>query len=96
MDPLFCDGGNAESFVDLVNRTNGAILKLKKLESVNYVISHGNFMRNLLILLNDYSYFNLLEKTNDLYLQIMQKFTESYLIGNLPIRNTEVFDIGEL
>lgn len=96
MDPLFHDGGNSESFKNLVDRVNSGILKMKNLDGLNYLFTHANFIRCLLVLLDSFPDFNMQQKTNDLYLQIMQKFEESYLSGNLPIKNTEIFDISKL
>lgn len=96
MDPLFHDGGNSESFKNFVNRTNSGILKMKDLDGLNCIFTHANFIRCLLVLLDSFSDFNMQQKTNNLYLQIMQKFEESYLSGNLPVKNTEIFDISNL
>ncbi len=96
MDPLFHDGGNSESFKDLVDRVNVSILKMNNLHGINYIFTHANFIRCLLVLLNDYPDFNKQQNKDYLYLQIMQKFEESYLSGNLPIKNTEIFDVSEL
>ncbi len=96
IDPIYCDGGDAESFKDFVNRANQSIIKMKNLKGVNYIFSHENFIRCVLILLNEFKEFNNEEKTKDLYERIMKKFTESYKTSEPSIKNTDVFDVSGL
>ncbi|MEK7136468.1 MAG: phosphoglycerate mutase family protein [Patescibacteria group bacterium] len=96
IDPLYNDGGEAESFKDFTIRVNLAILKMKQLQGLNYIFTHGHFIRCVITLLSYFKDYNSLDKTTDLYLKIMEKFEETYLSGELKIKNTEIFELTEL
>lgn len=95
LNPHFNDGGDAESFIDFVNRVNASILEMKKILGVNYIITHTNYIRCAVILLEKFSEFNKSLPANSLYADIMSEFTQSYLTGDLIIGNTNFYDLTE-
>lgn len=95
LDPFYHDGGNSESFKEFVQRVNLCILKMKNLSGVNYIFSHENFIRCSLVLLRYFPESNFENEEVDLYLKIMEKFSETYHSGTLDIKNIEIFNISE-
>lgn len=96
LDPLYNDGGNAESFKNFVERVSSSILKMRHLRGVNYIFTHRNFIRCALTLLSNFDKYETTTKSPDLYLKIMMRFVETYHSGKLEIKNAEVFDLTDL
>lgn len=96
MSPFYNDGGNAESFKDFVERVNVCILRMKNLTGINYIFTHSNFIRCVVVLISFFREYNTLDKNPDLYLKIMKKFTKTYHSGKLDIKNAEIFNISDL
>lgn len=93
-NPFYKDSSNTESFMELVERVNVVILKLKKLPlGINYIFSHGNFIRILLLLLNEYNNFNSIKRDEIFYKKIMQRYKIFLNDSSVDIYNTAVFDI---
>ena len=96
-DPLYRDAENVESFADLVNRVNNVAIKLKKIpDGLNYIFSHGLFMRVLFLVLNNFPDLNQRKNDEGIYLEIMRKFEEFYHNSEISFKNTTRIDITEL
>ena len=96
-DPYYKDAETVENFVEMVERANRVILKLKKIpDGVNYVFSHGLFMRTMYDLFLFFPNFNSMEKTPELYKEIFEKFDIIYSGTEISFHNTTILDITEL
>lgn len=96
MDPFYTDSATTESFVDFVERVNLSILKMKTLQGLNYIFTHGNYIRCVIVLLSYFENYNSIDKNSDLYFKIMKQFTKTYHSGELDIKNVDMFELSNL
>lgn len=95
-NPFYKESLDVESFVEFIERVNIVILKLKKLPpGINYIFSHGNFIRMLLLLLSEYNNFNSLKHDETFYEKIMQRYEIFLNDTSIDIYNTAIFDVTQ-
>lgn len=96
-DPFHKDGLNQESFGEFTERVNSLILKMKKLDGVNFMFSHGLVIRLLKILFTEYR--GVFEKQKieqgevTFYKNLMSKFYVHLMEKEInEVKNTEILD----
>jgi broad specificity phosphatase PhoE len=94
-DPMCKESEHTESFKEFIDRVNGVYLKLKKIpDGLNYIFTHGWFIKLFLLMGNEYNNFNTLEKDDDLYQKIMNRFLT--FDKDFKTKNTGQYDVSEL
>ena len=84
-----------ESFKEFVDRVNVVILKLKKIdEGINYIFTHAYFIKMFYLMAENFADFNIREKTEELYLEIMREFINKK--KEFKVKNTQILDVTEL
>jgi broad specificity phosphatase PhoE len=94
-DPEYRDGPTKETFLEFTNRANGLLLKMKSLEKVNYLFTHGDLVKMLHLLLLEFPDFNSRKDEPGLLLKIMERF-KSDKWHEFKMKNTEIIDITEI
>lgn len=90
---------NGETFQEFVDRVHNVILKMDKLEGINYIFTHGIFIMIFTLLVKYYSRekYDKERLSTNFYNEIMKRSDELYKAGEIvQLKNTEVFDVTEL
>lgn len=98
-DPEYRDGPNRETFEEFADRMHQLILKLSKLDGVNYIFTHGYVIRLFKILTANYTYKSFEDSkasNQDHYKQIMNVFNSMYNTKEGDVENTAVLDMTSL
>jgi broad specificity phosphatase PhoE len=92
-DPFYRDAESVETFEEMVLRVHNVLKKLKTLSGINYIFTHGIIIRTMYILLENFPEFEKMEKTKELYVEIMSIFDKLTKEHIPPVDNTARFDI---
>ncbi len=96
MDPFFADGGEAETFANFVDRVRRCIANLRKEILTTCVITHGNFIKLLLLLLSNHTEYIFRKSNREEIEMLMRAFYGRYKNEAYEIRNAEIIDITKL
>ena len=94
-DPFYRDSEHVENFKEFIERVDGVYKKLIKIpDGINYVFTHGWFIKLFLLMGNKFSNFELRKSEPNIFKEIMDSFLE--FDKEFKTKNAGQYDVTEL